>query len=96
MSKPAPHRHHHRPPAGEAALAIDPVCGMTVDPAASPYRHDYRQRTYYFCAAGCRSKFAADPEKYLKPAVRLRKSQAHRPEKKGSSPTAPSPTRSSN
>ncbi len=69
MSKPAPHRHHHRPPAGEAALAIDPVCGMTVDPAASPYRHDYRQRTYYFCAAGCRSKFAADPEKYLKPAV---------------------------
>jgi Cu+-exporting ATPase len=39
---------------------------MTVDPHTAKHRADYRGHTYYFCAAGCRSKFAADPEKYLK------------------------------
>jgi Cu+-exporting ATPase len=48
-----------------AAAAIDPVCGMTVDPAKSPYRLSHAQKTYHFCSAGCRGKFAADPEKYL-------------------------------
>jgi Cu+-exporting ATPase len=48
-----------------AAAAIDPVCGMTIDPATSPHRHVDAQRTYHFCSAGCRDKFAADPEKYL-------------------------------
>jgi Cu+-exporting ATPase len=48
-----------------AATAIDPVCGMTVDPAISRHRHTHHRRSYYFCSAGCRSKFAADPEKYL-------------------------------
>ncbi len=52
-----------------AAAAIDPVCGMSVDPAKTPHRHDYRHHTYYFCSAGCRGKFAADPEKYLKPGA---------------------------
>jgi P-type Cu+ transporter len=47
------------------ATAIDPVCGMKVDPAKSPHRHDYRHKTYHFCGAGCRGKFAADPVKYL-------------------------------
>jgi len=45
---------------------IDPVCGMTVDPARSPHRHSHNGHTYAFCSAGCRSKFAADPEKYLR------------------------------
>ena len=49
--------------------AVDPVCGMTVDPAKTPHRHDYRHRTYYFCSDGCHAKFAADPEKYLKPGA---------------------------
>jgi Cu+-exporting ATPase len=52
-----------------AATAIDPVCGMTVDPATSPHRHVFAQRTYHFCSAGCRGKFAADPEKYLRGAT---------------------------
>ncbi len=47
------------------ATVIDPVCGMTVDPAKSPHRHDHRHKTFHFCSAGCRTKFAADPEKYL-------------------------------
>ncbi len=44
----------------------DPVCGMKVDPAASKPRADHGGVTYYFCCAGCREKFLADPAKYLK------------------------------
>ncbi len=44
----------------------DLVCGMSVDPAAAKHRVDHRGTTYYFCGQGCKLKFAADPEKYLK------------------------------
>jgi Cu+-exporting ATPase len=43
----------------------DPVCGMKVDPGKTPHHHAYNDHDYHFCGAGCRSKFAADPEKYL-------------------------------
>jgi Cu+-exporting ATPase len=52
------------------SAVIDPVCGMTVDSHTTPHRHSHHDRTYYFCSAGCRTKFAADPEKYLSPAER--------------------------
>jgi P-type Cu+ transporter len=48
--------------------ATDPVCGMQVDPVATPHRHVQQGRTYHFCSAGCRSKFVADPEKYRRAA----------------------------
>jgi P-type Cu+ transporter len=48
---------------------IDPVCGMSVDPHTTPHRHTYQGRPYYFCSAGCRTKFAADPARYLSPAA---------------------------
>ncbi len=38
---------------------------MTVNPATSKHRFDYRGETYHFCSAGCRTKFAADPVAYL-------------------------------
>ncbi len=57
----------HAPP--QQDTAIDPVCGMTVNPQATGHRHNLQDRTYYFCSTGCRSKFAADPEKYLTPAI---------------------------
>src|ERR1700694_3493619 len=56
------HHHHH---AASGAGVVDPVCGMTVDPATSRHRFDYRGETFHFCSAGCRTKFAADPGKYL-------------------------------
>jgi len=56
-----PHDHH----ADASAKVRDPVCGMTVDPATSRHRFDYRGETFHFCSAGCRTKFAADPQKYL-------------------------------
>ena len=38
---------------------------MTVDPHTAKHRADYQGHTYCFCSAGCRTKFAADPQKYL-------------------------------
>jgi Cu+-exporting ATPase len=55
---------HH---SSDASKAIDPVCGMTVDPHTAKHRHDHLGRTYYFCSAGCRTKFIADPDKFLSP-----------------------------
>jgi Cu+-exporting ATPase len=60
--------HPHHPPHGQtapAALATDPVCGMEVDPHRTPHRHEHGDRAWYFCSAGCRAKFAADPDRYL-------------------------------
>jgi Cu+-exporting ATPase len=50
---------------GPSQSAIDPVCGMTVDPQRTAHRHDHAGTTYYFCCAGCAGKFAAAPERYL-------------------------------
>ena len=44
----------------------DPVCGMTVKPD-SKHRCEHEGRMYYFCCAGCKDKFAADPSSYLEP-----------------------------
>ncbi|MEO8309929.1 MAG: heavy metal translocating P-type ATPase [Caldimonas sp.] len=44
----------------------DPVCGMTVTPQ-SPHVLEHGGKPAYFCSAGCKAKFAADPAKYLKP-----------------------------
>ena len=53
-----------------AGGALDPVCGMTVDPQTTPHKHTHQGTPYFFCSAGCRTKFAAEPVKYLsgKPA----------------------------
>ena len=50
-------------------MAIDPICGMTVDPATAAGRYDYNGLTYYFCAVSCLNKFKADPEKAFQPAA---------------------------
>ncbi len=49
--------------------AKDPVCGMDVDPHKTAHRAEHAGRTYYFCSAGCRTKFLADPERYLSSAA---------------------------
>jgi Cu+-exporting ATPase len=60
------HDHHDHHADGNANAEVrDPVCGMTVDPATSRHRFDYRGETLSFCSASCRTKFAADPKKYL-------------------------------
>lgn len=44
---------------------IDPVCGMSVDPAKTQHRFSYEGSEYFFCGAGCLRKFQADPKSYL-------------------------------
>ncbi|HEY7845552.1 MAG TPA: heavy metal translocating P-type ATPase [Bradyrhizobium sp.] len=57
------HSHHHAPQDKQGVL--DPVCGMTVNPETSKHRFEYHSQTFHFCSAGCRTKFAADPARYL-------------------------------
>src|SRR4051794_31590568 len=52
-----------------SALAIDPVCGMTVDPRTAAAHVRYRDSDYYFCAKRCAERFQATPETFLAPKV---------------------------
>jgi P-type Cu+ transporter len=45
------------------AALKDPVCGMTVT-ATSPHVLQHEGSPVYFCSAGCKAKFAANPAKY--------------------------------
>ena len=48
-------QHHH----GAAPdSAVDPVCGMSVDPATTPHRIEHGGQTLSFCSDRCRTKFA--------------------------------------
>ena len=69
----ATHQHSVAP-----AKSVDPVCGMTVDPARAAGHVDYQGQTYYFCGRGCVEKFRANPAEFIKP----------RPEQARGAPTA--------
>jgi YHS domain-containing protein len=47
-------------------MAVDPVCGMEVDEKRAAATHEYKGKTYYFCAVGCKEKFAKAPEKFVR------------------------------
>src|SRR2546426_5042340 len=47
-------------------MAIDPVCGMTVDEETAPATAVHNGTTYYFCAPGCKRTFEKDPEAVLR------------------------------
>jgi xanthine dehydrogenase accessory factor len=49
--------------------AVDPVCGMSVAVAGARHVAEVLGATYYFCCAGCRSKFLAEPARFLSKAV---------------------------
>lgn len=47
---------------------LDPVCDMIVDLAEARdagLTLEYGEREYGFCAAGCQTKFAKDPRRYI-------------------------------
>src|ERR1700743_1669643 len=62
---------------GGAALAKDPVCGMSVDPATAKHKAEHADATYYFCSAGCRGKFGADPARSLREPAHAPAGGAH-------------------
>lgn len=71
------HQHSHGPSSTccgggssgveKTGIEKDPVCGMMVDPRTAKHTHVHGGKTFYFCAAGCRTKFIADPQRYLEP-----------------------------
>src|SRR5579863_7235042 len=66
----AAHHSHHDDAA--AGAAIDPVCGMRVEPATARYRTDHAGHQYFFCGARCLDRFTAAPEHFIggaEPAV---------------------------
>ena len=69
LADPAGHAGHDHAPHQHDSQARDPVCGMTVDPQTTPHHHTHRGTAYHFCSAGCRTKFAANPAKYLEPSA---------------------------
>ena len=57
--------HRHGGSGAESAKALDPVCGMTVDPQTAKHQSIHDGDPYFFCCAGCKSKFEADPDRYI-------------------------------
>jgi P-type Cu+ transporter len=58
---------------------IDPVCGMTVDPASAAGSTAFEGKTYYFCNSSCLKKFQADPHRYLHGQARDSHHEEHTP-----------------
>ncbi|MBI1744889.1 YHS domain-containing protein [Candidatus Acetothermia bacterium] len=44
----------------------DRVCGMMIDQDKAAATAQYKGKTYYFCAQGCKKQFEKEPEKYVK------------------------------
>jgi Cu+-exporting ATPase len=47
------------------AMAIDPVCKMEVDEKKAAATYEYQGKKYYFCAVGCKERFAKDPDRFI-------------------------------
>lgn len=58
-------------------MVKDVVCGMEVDPKTAPAKSEYKGKTYYFCAPGCKAAFDRDPEKYIEAAEEGEGHHAH-------------------
>jgi RND family efflux transporter MFP subunit len=53
--------------ASKAAVEVDPICGMDVDPAmakAANRTSIYEGKTYFFCSDSCKKAFDKEPAKY--------------------------------
>jgi uncharacterized protein len=61
------HDHHHE--TMEDDMALDPVCGMQVDPATAAAIRSHDGRNYFFCNPGCAEAFEREPAKYLDDAA---------------------------
>jgi xanthine dehydrogenase accessory factor len=50
--------------AAKLDAARDPICGMSVDIAKAQHKSEFEGRRFYFCCAGCKRAFDAQPQKY--------------------------------
>src|ERR1700691_3356347 len=44
-----------------AGTAVDPVCGMKVERSTARFKDVHAGKEYFFCSAGCLTKFQANP-----------------------------------
>jgi len=58
------------------STVVDPVCGMTIEPATAAGSSHYGSRTYYFCSRGCEAKFESEPADYVESGAVSRASAA--------------------
>jgi len=47
-------------------MAIDPICGMTVDEETAKWKSEYKGKTYYFCNERCKLTFDRNPDRFVK------------------------------
>lgn len=47
-------------------MVKDVVCGMQIDPNEAAGKSEYGGQTYYLCAPGCKRKFDANPQQFVK------------------------------
>jgi P-type Cu+ transporter len=83
------HQHGYQEHSGgrHPENALDPVCGMSVDPAnprGGSAEHD--GTTYYFCSNGCREQFVQDPARFIQRKPQLVTIQAAPPTSNASAP----------
>ncbi len=52
---------------GSDSMAIDPICGMELDPQTAEYKSEYKGKTYYFCSFDCKKQFDMEPEAHMNP-----------------------------
>ena len=82
------HSHPHADAHAPANSSIDPVCGMTVK-NTSAHAADHQGQRYVFCSAGCRTKFLAEPMRYLKKSIaQASQTKSHATPKAEESPPA--------
>lgn len=54
--------NHHATPGSDTS--VDPVCGMTVEPANAAASRVHEGVTYHFCSTYCADEFDANPAQY--------------------------------
>jgi len=60
----------------EAHFAIDPVCGMKINPETA-VKAEYEGKMYHFCSAECHDTFMKDPGKYMSPEGQHMEEEGH-------------------
>ena len=46
-------------------MTKDPVCAMEIDEQTASWSSVHKEKSYYFCSAGCKDKFDKEPDKFL-------------------------------
>src|SRR4029077_3036921 len=87
------HKHPSSTNLAEAtsSLAKDPVCGMSVDPAAAKHRAEHGGKTFFFCSGGCRGTFVPEPARFLAEPTHALASSAHEHSHHPAAPLQPKP-----